>query len=201
MKDEALDKKAENARELGLDYEPNYKVTVVDDQHPKGVPLEQWGRPAPVQETVAWLYPEGLEALKAGKCWTAYGTKQDDNCNIPVYLNAAVAPKVEPVKTECDGFDSHPAAPVQEPVAWQVNGSSMVVREDWIERLHWCFEYVATGRAVPDSWVPVLYTTPPAAQRPLIWLSQEEEREIKDHCTTVACVLRAVKAKLKGKNT
>jgi hypothetical protein len=42
----ALDKKAENARELGLDYEPDYKVTVVDDQHPNGIPLEQWGRPA-----------------------------------------------------------------------------------------------------------------------------------------------------------
>ena len=66
---------------------------------------------AALVQPVAWLYPEGLEALKAGKCWTAYGTKQDDNCNIPVYLNAAVAPKVEPVTTECDGFDSHPAAP------------------------------------------------------------------------------------------
>jgi hypothetical protein len=44
---DALDKKAENARELGLDYEPDYKVTVVDDQHPNGVPLAQWGRPAP----------------------------------------------------------------------------------------------------------------------------------------------------------
>jgi hypothetical protein len=44
-------------------------------------------------------------------------------------------------------------------------------------------------------------TTPPAAQRPLVWLSQEDEQEIKDRCTTVACVLRAVKAKLKGKNT
>jgi hypothetical protein len=51
----ALDKKAENARELGLDYEPDYKVTVVDDQHPKGVPLEQWGRSAPVQEPVAFF--------------------------------------------------------------------------------------------------------------------------------------------------
>ena len=67
------------------------------------------------QEPLAWLYPEGLEALKAGKCWTAYGTKQDDNCTIPVYLNAAVAPKVEPAKAECGGFDSRPAAPVQEP--------------------------------------------------------------------------------------
>jgi hypothetical protein len=66
--------------------------------------------PAAQREPVAWLYPEGLEALKAGKCWTAYGTKQDDNCNIPVYLNAAVAPKVEPAKAECGGFDSRPAA-------------------------------------------------------------------------------------------
>jgi hypothetical protein len=46
-----------------------------------------------------------------------------------------------------------------EPVAWQVNGS-MVVREDWIERLHWPFEYVVMGRAIPDGWVPVLYATP-----------------------------------------
>jgi hypothetical protein len=36
-------------------------------------------------EPVAWLYVEGLEALKAGKCWTAYGTKQDDDCRFPVY--------------------------------------------------------------------------------------------------------------------
>jgi len=42
--------------------------------------------------------------------------------------------------------------------------------------------------------------TPPAAQRPLVWLSEDDEREIKDRCTTVACVLRAVKAKLKDKN-
>jgi hypothetical protein len=48
----ALDKKAENARELGLDYEPDYKVTVVDDQHPSGVPLEQWGRVPNKEKTV-----------------------------------------------------------------------------------------------------------------------------------------------------
>jgi hypothetical protein len=64
------------------------------------------------QEPVAWLYPEGLEGLQRGKCWTAYGTKQDADCSIPVYLNAAVAPKVEPAKAECGGFNSHPAAPV-----------------------------------------------------------------------------------------
>ena len=58
LRNEALDKKAENARELGLDYEPDYKVTVVDDQHPKGVPLEQWGRSAPVQEPVGFAVME-----------------------------------------------------------------------------------------------------------------------------------------------
>jgi mRNA-degrading endonuclease YafQ of YafQ-DinJ toxin-antitoxin module len=39
----------------------------------------------PEQESLAWLYPEGLAALKAGKCWTAYGTKQDKDNNIPIY--------------------------------------------------------------------------------------------------------------------
>jgi hypothetical protein len=29
--------------------EPVYKVTVVDDQHPNGVPLEQWGTPPAAQ--------------------------------------------------------------------------------------------------------------------------------------------------------
>jgi hypothetical protein len=51
-------------------------------------------------------------------------------------------------------------------------------------------------------WKAMLSAAPNTPQhKPLIWLSQEEERQIKDHCTTVACVLRAVKAKLKEKNT
>ena len=40
---------------------------------------------APEQKPVAWMYSEGLAALKAGKCWTAYGTKQDKDNNIPLY--------------------------------------------------------------------------------------------------------------------
>ena len=39
----------------------------------------------PAQEPVAWLYPEGLEALQAGKCWTAYPIKHD-SCTIPLLL-------------------------------------------------------------------------------------------------------------------
>jgi hypothetical protein len=37
-------------------------------------------------EPVAWVYPEGLEALKAGKPWTAYGTRQEPN-NTALYLS------------------------------------------------------------------------------------------------------------------
>jgi len=54
----ALDKKAENARELGLDYEPEERYTY-------GTPLlDAFTKPAPVQEPVAFnagvppLYPE-----------------------------------------------------------------------------------------------------------------------------------------------
>lgn len=39
----------------------------------------------PEQKPVAWLYSEGLTSLKAGKCWTAYGTQQDKDNSIPLY--------------------------------------------------------------------------------------------------------------------
>jgi hypothetical protein len=44
------------------------------------------------QEPVAWTYSEGFESFKAGKCWVAYGTKQDDDCKFPLY---AAPPKRE----------------------------------------------------------------------------------------------------------
>ena len=40
----------------------------------------------PEQKPIAWVYPEGLEALKAGKPWTAYGTRQEPN-NTALYLS------------------------------------------------------------------------------------------------------------------
>jgi hypothetical protein len=63
-----------------------------------------------VQEPVAWLYPEGLEALKNGKRWTAYGTKQDAQCSIPVYLNGAVAPNEPQTGLTWEDFPTVPAA-------------------------------------------------------------------------------------------
>jgi hypothetical protein len=79
------------------------------------------------------------------------------------------------------------AAEKQEPVAWLYRDS-------------WGTLKLSQIMPPPIGAFPV-YTTPPAAQRPFVWLSEEDEQEIKDRCTTVACVLRAVKAKLKGKNT
>ncbi len=88
----------------------------------------------------------------------------------------------------------------QEPVAWMVNGS-MVVQEDWIERLHWPFEYVAVRRAIPDSWVPVLYTTPPAQpQRTWVWLTKEEHQKIIDAHFSAQEMLIAAETKSKEKN-
>ena len=63
------------------------------------------------QEPIAWIYPEGLEALKSGKPWVAYGT--DGDRRIPLFLyNDAVAPRVEPRASESGaGFESLPASP------------------------------------------------------------------------------------------
>jgi hypothetical protein len=100
--------------------EPNYKVTVVDDQHPNGVPLEQWGRPAPVQEPVAWI-----EHHKGG-----------DN----------------------------------------------LVWDD------------PSGKRTP------LYTTPPAAQRTWVGLTDEEAQWIYDNGRTPSGMMEMVEAKLKERN-
>jgi hypothetical protein len=76
----ALDKKAENARELGLDYEPAQKQRwavfcrfcnkewSVSYKHPgKSVCVDcddaPPAQPAPVQEPVAWAHKEGLEKI------------------------------------------------------------------------------------------------------------------------------------------
>ena len=62
------------------------------------------------QEPMAWVYPEGLEALKSGRPWTAYGSSGEGR--IPLYLNDAVAPKAEPrFGGSGAGFESLPASP------------------------------------------------------------------------------------------
>ena len=63
----------------------------------------------PEQGPVAWIYQEGLEALKSGRPWTAYGSSGEGR--IPLYLDA-VARRVEPPAAESGaGFESLPASP------------------------------------------------------------------------------------------
>jgi hypothetical protein len=79
----------------------------------------------PEQEPVAWVYQEGLEALKSGRPWTAYGS--NGYSRIPLYLNDAVARRVEPPAAESGaGFESLPASP-----QWQ----GLTDEEIWDE---WC---------------------------------------------------------------
>ena len=62
--EQALDKKAENARELGLDYEPVLKDNSNYRYDPPVESPDDWSdwkvtppaQPAPVQEPVAWMY-------------------------------------------------------------------------------------------------------------------------------------------------
>jgi hypothetical protein len=51
--EQALDKKAENARELGLDYEPVQDVSLIDEG-------KTAAQPAPVQEPVAYEYGDDV---------------------------------------------------------------------------------------------------------------------------------------------
>lgn len=88
-----------------------------------------------------------------------------------------------------------PVQPEQEPVAWLGFNPRTGAPEFSCDK-------PAPSVMRDYNMKPLAYTnsTPPAAaQRPWVWLSTADEQEIKDRCTTVACVLRAVKAKLKEK--
>jgi hypothetical protein len=86
------------------------------------------------------------------------------------------------------------SAPVQ-PVAWRWKNNG----ED-----KWLNEYTYLDRGGPDcpEQCEPLYTTPPAAQRPFVGLTDEEIEDIVDECDGVGWdVAQAIKAKLKEKNT
>jgi hypothetical protein len=57
------------------------------------------------------------------------------------------------------------------------------------------------GKAWPVQMQWVEYETGNHTKRHWEWLNKQDEQEIKDNCTTVACVLKSVKAKLKEKNS
>jgi hypothetical protein len=144
---DALDWMAKNARELGLDYEPAVQEPV-DMYRDKCADGSRCLHGCHTNEPCYTTPPTAQPAVQEGRDWSLLEATQES-------LREHMA--------EIKRLKAAQPAPVQEPVAWMVNGS-MVVREDWIERLHWPFEWVGAGRAVPDSWTPILYATPPTAQ-------------------------------------
>ena len=110
----------------------------------------------------------------------------------------------------------------QEPVAW-LDGPHLVVRSDMRERLNYKGPWVDLGRAIPDKWTPLLYTTPPQRtwvgsgdledsnayftqpQRTWVGLTNNELQPIADEYRIlfggwVEDFARAIEAKLKEKN-
>jgi hypothetical protein len=177
----ALDKKAENARELGLDYEPDYKVTVVDDQHPNGVPLEQWGRPAPDLQAELEATNRQVEILSDA---LAESRREVAAQSAPVPMAHIVG------EIDHTGKVWKPVqpAPVQEPVAWIADtkrGYNTVGYE--------CKKV----NALPHG--TMLYTTPLAANRQWVGLTDEERDDFALLCGSYATVC-AIEDTIKEKN-
>jgi hypothetical protein len=83
------------------------------------------------------------------------------------------------------------SAPVQEPV-W--------IQPDHLQKAQKAPFLCRVEPHKRDDFVP-LYTTPPAAQRPFVGLTDEERMEIYNKPLTIASCIGAVEAKLKELNT
>jgi hypothetical protein len=227
----ALDKKADNARDLGLDYEPDYKVTVVDDQHPNGVPLEQWGRVAEQGEDhMRQLIEDLISAME----YHVEQTRPIHSTTVALQaarkaLRAQPAPVQEPVATLFGSLPVYDTPPVQEPVVycdlenwltgkvWADDVFSNIQHKGWSplynttpaqpapvqEPVAWMQDDGCHFSIWKDKYSTIpLYTIPPAAQRQWVGLTDEEFR---DFASTLdygtGGLIRAIEAKLKEKNT
>lgn len=181
-RNEALEKMADNARELGLDYEP-------------------------VQEPVAWMDRDGdLYANEPDKNWCPP--------HYPLYTTPPAAQPAPDLQAELEATNRQveilsdalaesrrevaqlkaQPAPVQEPVG-KVIASVPHLRSISVELL-------------PEALVPsedsLIYTTPPAAQRQWVGLTEEEFENIEIGCRSTPFgkieAMQKVETKLKEKN-
>jgi hypothetical protein len=144
----ALDKMAENARELGLDYEP---VGLID-------------RLTNPEQHYAFTDSKKANAVLMSLCQEA-----------------------------ADAL----AAPVQEPWGFHIqfnNGKDATFKG--FEHLAGCEAHLESGETIT-----MIYTTPPAAQRQWVGLTDGEVEECVKCCRSADGLARAIEAKLKEKNT
>jgi hypothetical protein len=194
----ALNKMAENARELGLDYEP----APVQDL-PFGVggglvaiktllgrdPCVHANTAIEMIDAILKEHPAAQPAVQEGRDWSLLEATQES-------LREHMA--------EIKRLKAAQPAPVQEPVALAVVGEG-----EWGE---WVIgqQFETNNPPNHEYWenrgyllVP-LYTTPPAAQKPWVGLTNGEMHECAGEYpwtpTGLKCA-RAIEAKLKEKNT
>jgi hypothetical protein len=180
---QALDRMAENARELGLDYEPVQKqIAGFDVVLDKGMPPNtmKFVQPAPVQEPVGnWIWSWLMDWCKR-------------NGIAPATKDSLFA-MVSDARSK---FESSPPAaqpaPVQEPVAWMwkdMRGQDVVSLFE--PRLN----------PIPLYTTPPNVATPLAAQRQWVGLTDEYVEECVKRCRSADGLARAIEAKLKEKNS
>ena len=114
----------------------------------------------------------------------AYGSNDPDGHR---YQNAKKT--VESVKEAITAIKQALAAPVQEPVAWMTQARNFVQLIAFTEE-----------EAKLYGWTPV-YTTPPAAQRQWVGLTDEQIKTIDETALTKNMAIAMTMATLKEKNT
>ena len=173
----ALDKKAENARELGLDYEP-VPVTM-DDAIAAGNGVLMNEQSALLRECRAAL--DSLIQQKPTLAGLLCGSTTLGNLKASLY----------DYRPQGVFGTTPPAAPVQEPFAF-ANPDDLCADTAF----RWC--------KIDEFTMPV-YTTPPATQRQWVGLTTADLDEIdapirERGSATIAEIYRAIEAKLREKN-
>lgn len=186
-----------------LEYFSDTSPTMAGKAHAEdAITAIKQARSAPVQEPVAFnagvppLYPEMKDGETISVEYTnPPGGRQSEDCLTAAQKDIQrLSALVRAQQITIDKLEQARSAPVQEPVAW-INAEKRTF--EWNGPVLWNTPTVAVLNKIP------LYTTPPAAQRQWVGLTDEEMHECAGEYpwtpTGLKCC-RAIEAKLKEKN-